>query len=72
MRMPRWWANAKATSLGYFWLPCPRCGRMFGGHEGRGSMPKPGGSPAEELMTCCPPYEHHPALFGDHSDGEAS
>ncbi len=18
---------------GYFWLPCPRCGQMFGGHE---------------------------------------
>jgi hypothetical protein len=18
---------------GYFWLPCPICGRMFGGHE---------------------------------------
>jgi hypothetical protein len=18
---------------GYFWLPCPLCGRMFGGHE---------------------------------------
>lgn len=22
-----------AKILGYFWLPCPRCGRMFGGHE---------------------------------------
>lgn len=25
----RWYAKA----LGYFWLPCPLCGRGFGGHE---------------------------------------
>lgn len=23
---------------GYFWLPCPRCGRMFGGHEVGGRL----------------------------------
>jgi len=22
-----------AKLFGYFWLPCPICGRMFGGHE---------------------------------------
>lgn len=22
-----------AMLWGYFWLPCPLCGRMFGGHE---------------------------------------
>lgn len=22
-----------AWLFGYFWLPCPICGRMFGGHE---------------------------------------
>lgn len=22
-----------ATLWGYFWQPCPNCGRMFGGHE---------------------------------------
>lgn len=22
-----------AWLFGYFWLPCPVCGRMFGGHE---------------------------------------
>lgn len=22
-----------ANFLGYFWLPCPLCGQMFGGHE---------------------------------------
>lgn len=25
--------RAKAAAGGYFWLPCPNCGRMFGGHE---------------------------------------
>jgi hypothetical protein len=25
----RTWAKVN----GYFWLPCPICGRMFGGHE---------------------------------------
>lgn len=25
----KWYANV----CGYFWLPCPICGRMFGGHE---------------------------------------
>ena len=23
----------KALTGGYFWLPCPLCGRNFGGHE---------------------------------------
>ena len=22
-----------AKLCGYFWLPCPMCGKMFGGHE---------------------------------------
>jgi hypothetical protein len=22
-----------ASLAGYFWLPCPMCGEMFGGHE---------------------------------------
>jgi hypothetical protein len=30
---PRWWAKLRADFGGYFWLPCPVCGRMFGGHE---------------------------------------
>ena len=25
--------HIKASLGGYFWLPCPNCGRMFGGHE---------------------------------------
>lgn len=26
-------AEAFARKNGYFWLPCPVCGQMFGGHE---------------------------------------
>lgn len=26
----------RAEFGGYFWIPCPRCGQMFGGHEGCG------------------------------------
>jgi hypothetical protein len=36
---------------GYFWLPCPKCGQMFGGHE-RGTTGVPTGTPGEEWMAC--------------------
>lgn len=29
----RWFNKLYADVFGYFWLPCPRCGRYFGGHE---------------------------------------
>lgn len=33
----RFIARMRAKLGGYYWLPCPVCGRMFGGHEsGRG------------------------------------
>ena len=32
--LPRWLHRLYARFLGYFWLPCPICGRCFGGHEG--------------------------------------
>ena len=31
--MPRWLHRLYSELLGYFWLPCPLCGEMFGGHE---------------------------------------
>ena len=31
-----------ANLFGYFWIPCPTCGEMFGGHEIGGSVPVPG------------------------------
>lgn len=27
-----------AFIFGYFWLPCPKCGRYFGGHEKHGGI----------------------------------
>lgn len=33
MRAPKLWRYYRATLNGYFWLPCPLCGKMFGGHE---------------------------------------
>lgn len=37
MMLPRFAHKAYAKAMGYFWLPCPVCGRMFGGHEARSS-----------------------------------
>lgn len=36
MRAPAWWRRFRAWLGGYFWLPCPRCGKMFAGYEKRG------------------------------------
>jgi hypothetical protein len=33
MKLPRIYHKLYAKSTGYFWLPCPLCGREFGGHE---------------------------------------
>lgn len=33
--LPRWVHQAYAFTVGYFWLPCPLCGRATGGHEWR-------------------------------------
>lgn len=33
MTLPRWLHRLYAWAGGYFWLPCPHCGRHFGGHE---------------------------------------
>lgn len=33
--LPRFVHHFIAAALGFFWLPCPRCGEMFGGHEWR-------------------------------------
>jgi hypothetical protein len=38
---------------GYFWLPCPNCGRMFGGHESmRGEILWNGDDWSRGLVTC--------------------
>lgn len=42
-----------AFLLGYFYGPCPRCGRMFAGWEIGGSIPHPDGEPFHRKVTCC-------------------
>jgi len=36
--LPRWMHRLYAKFRGYFWLPCPICGRPFGGHEKGGTL----------------------------------
>ena len=31
--MPRWFNRFYAFLFAYFWIPCPLCGKNFGGHE---------------------------------------
>lgn len=31
--LPRFIHRVYAFMMGYFWLPCPICGRYYGGHE---------------------------------------
>ena len=35
----RWFHHGFAAFWRFFWLPCPLCGREFGGHEAGGSIP---------------------------------
>ena len=32
-RTPVWWRWLRARIGGYFWGPCPICGKPYGGHE---------------------------------------
>jgi len=52
---PRWLQKLYAACFGYFWRPCPMCGREFGGHEwgrwGYAAMPI---SPSRGIAVC--PY----------------
>lgn len=61
---PRWLWHFLAWTQGYFWMPCSRCGRMFGGNEWGGSVWWPekhysGGS------GCCPwcPDQYYPSTL---------
>lgn len=38
MKIPRFVARQIAALGGFFWMPCPRCGQMFGGHEIGGTL----------------------------------
>jgi hypothetical protein len=41
MRLPRFLHRWYAQTFGYFWLPCPLCGRPFGGHEWGRTLERP-------------------------------
>lgn len=50
----RLYHRIRAALTGYFWLPCPRCGRMFGGHEKHGGTMWSGSIDAPGMgWTCC-------------------
>ena len=40
IKLPRFVHRVYAGLNAYFWLPCPICGRMFGGHEEKGMLYK--------------------------------
>ena len=48
--MNRTLAKIWAHLWGYFWLPCPICGEMFGGHEG--SLGVLIVAPGDARLTC--------------------
>ena len=56
--LPRARARIHAAVFGYFWLPCPVCGEMFGGHE------QPSGAVWDDSgrgrVTCPACAEEHP------------
>lgn len=49
-KLSRVLAWLRAFIGGHFWLPCPRCGRNFGGHEEGGGVIYRGTSGS----ICCP------------------
>lgn len=40
-----------AARYGFFWTPCMRCGKWFGGHESVGSVMV---DERKGVLTCCP------------------
>lgn len=43
----RKWNQLRAWFGGYFWINCPACGQMFGGHEWRDIDGKPSHIPVD-------------------------
>lgn len=44
-----------AMRHGFFWIPCPRCGKYFGGHEISTTVPDPerGSNAGKGVCTYC-------------------
>ena len=47
-------AKRFADDHGYFWLPCPRCGEHFGGHEWHAGPSVQCADPDTGHGACCP------------------
>lgn len=67
MRLPRYLHKLYAMWFGYFWLPCPLCKRMFGGHETTGALNGTLWTGYESGKAVCPqcvgkPETEHPFL----------
>lgn len=71
MRLPRSYHRFRAWATGYFWHPCPRCGRMFGGHEKGGGMDWHGTQNEWGETTCpdCPGDKSSPIYNPDGPTG---
>ena len=51
----RWYHRIRAFATGHFWMPCPNCGRMFGGHETGGGTQWTGTPFLPGVgFVCCP------------------
>ena len=57
----RWWAKLRADVGGYFWMPCPCCGQMFGGQESSNGFVGVGNL---MMITCpaCPDARGEPCV----------
>lgn len=65
--MPQWWRRTRAKLTGYFWKPCPLCGRMFGGYENGGHLWTQGTDHSRTgSVTCarCPGDHYAPGYDG--------
>lgn len=60
-RLPRWAHRLYAWAVRYFWLPCPRCGRYFGGHEPNGPTLWNDERQVEGRLTCCARIDGSPS-----------
>lgn len=58
--LARWIHHAYAALRAFFWIPCPLCGRKFGGHEWRDRdgypslIPKPEPAEGGSYTAICP------------------
>ena len=44
--------HAYAAKHGFYWRPCPQCGREYGGHEAGKNVPDPSRGPGCGMAIC--------------------